>query len=129
MHFRSQAKRGACTVKGSKSPADDYNLITFLHRYRFAFHFFTPVGNSVYHPISIFTRNSHFVTRPAPDTEVHGVKALREQVINGKVLPQFNVILFVYTQIPNMLDFTVHHVLLQTIFRNPIAQHATWLRL
>src|SRR6266516_6744174 len=121
MHFRSQAKRGACTVKGSKSSANDYNLIAFLHRYRFAFHFFTEVGNSVYHPISIFTRNSHFVTRPATDTEIHSIETLREQIINSEVSSQFNVKLLVYTQVPDMIDFAVHHVLLQTIFRNTIS--------
>src|SRR5436309_8056521 len=26
-----------------------------------------------------------------------------------------------------MIEFTVHHVLLQTVFRNTVAQHPTWL--
>src|SRR5579872_442200 len=129
VYFRTQTQGGTGAVKGGKATADNDDFLVLVNGNGQALNFFTQEGDSVDHAISIVARYIQFIAGPTTDGEIDSIKTLSEKIINGEVLPKFDVRLKVYTEVPDVLNFTIHHVLLQTVLRNTVAQHTTWLRL
>src|SRR5205085_11741935 len=114
-------------VKCSETAANYNRLFAFLDRHGLAFNLFHQVSDSVDDTICILAGYFHFVTGPAADSQVDCIEALCKEVVDGEVSTKLDVALEVRTELPDMIDFTIHHVFRQTVFRNTVAQHAAWL--
>ena len=129
MHLRSQAQRSTCAVERGKTTTDDDHFVAFLHRYRLALNFFAQVGDGIDHSFCIITWQIRVVADPTANAQVDGIEALGEQVIDSEVFAKLDVALEIHAKLPDMIDFAVHHIFLQAIFGNTVAQHATRLGL
>src|SRR5579875_136592 len=129
MNLRAQAQRGARAVEGRKAAAQHDDLFGLVYRHRLALNLLAEIGDGVDEALSIVAWDWHLLTRPAPDSQVDGIKALSKQVIDGEIDAQLDVTLEIDAQLPDVIQLAIHHILLETIFRDTIAQHATRLRL
>ena len=86
------------------------------------------VVESVDDAVSVFARNAEVVRVVATDCNDDAVVALRLQVGDGEVATKHLAALEATAKSRDRLVLTVEHLdLWQSVLRNAVAQHATWL--
>src|SRR5579875_326436 len=129
VHLRAETHRGARAVESCKTAAENDDFVALFDRYGLTLDLFAQEGNGIDHALGILARGTQRVTGPGTDSDIDGVKALREEIIDGEVASELDVGLEFDTQLPDVVQFTIHHIFRQAILRNAIAQHAARLRL
>src|SRR5690349_8021043 len=129
MHLCPQAERRARAIVGRKPSSQDQHFASFLDWNWLSFYLIAKKRNGIDDSLCVVSRNIKGIAGPGTNGQIDCIKALSKQIVNGKVSSQCDVALQIDTQLPDMINLAIHHILLQAILRDTIAQHATRLRL
>src|SRR5690349_5306068 len=127
MHLRAEAQRGARAVEGGEAAANDDDLFGVVHRLGQALRLVHQEADGVDEAGRVLALQAQLIGGPGADGEIHRVEARVEEVVHGEVFAELDVVLRVHTELPDAFELLIHHVLLQAVLRDAIAQHAAGL--